>query len=58
MPIKLARAITYKNFSGYTLADNSDNTEDIFTDKAKYYFENLPDKIKPTTQYSSRRACI
>lgn len=52
---QLARAITQKNFSGYTLADNTDNTEDIFTDKAKYYFENLPDKVKPTTQYSSRR---
>lgn len=52
---QLARAISYKNFSGYTLADNTDNTEDIFSDKAKYYFENLPDKIKPTTQYSSRR---
>ena len=32
---QLARAITYKNFSGYTLADNAENTEGIFSDKAK-----------------------
>ena len=52
---QLACAITQKNFSGYTLADNADNTENIFSDKAKYYFDNLPDKIKPTTKYSSRK---
>lgn len=52
---QLACAITQKNFSGYTLADNADNTEGIFSDKAKYYFDNLPEKIKPTTKYSSRK---
>lgn len=52
---QLACAITQKNFSGYTLADNTDNTEDIFSDKAKYYFENLPEKIKPSQRYSNRR---
>ena len=52
---QLACAIIQKNFSGYTLADNSDNTEDIFSDKAKYYFDSIPDKLKPTQKYSSRR---
>lgn len=52
---QLAKAITQVNFSGYTLADNSDNTEDIFSDKAKYYFDSLPEKVKPTQKYSSRR---
>lgn len=52
---QLACSITQKNFSGYTLADNADNTENIFSDKAKYYFDNLPDKIKPSTKYSSRK---
>lgn len=52
---QLARAITQKNFSGYTLADNADNTENIFSDKAKYYFDNLPEKIKPSVKYSSRK---
>lgn len=55
---QLAKSITQKNFQGYTLADNTDNTEDIFSDKAKYYFENLPGRIKPTTLYSSRRELV
>ena len=52
---QLARAITQKNFQGYTLADNADNTEAIFSDKAKYYLEQLPDGIKPTLRYSNRK---
>ena len=52
---QLACAITRKNFSSYTLADNNDNTEHIFSDKARYYFDNLPANIKPSTRYSSRR---
>ena len=52
---QLAKAITQKNFQGYTLADNADNTEAIFSDKAKYYFDNLPDKIKPSVRYSNRK---
>ena len=44
-----------KNFSGYTIADNADNTENIFADKAKYYFDNLPGKIKPSVKYSNRK---
>lgn len=52
---QLARAITHKNFSGYTLADNADNTEAIFSDKAKYYFDNLPERVKPSIKYSNRK---
>lgn len=52
---QLARAITQRNFSAYTLADNADNTEAIFSDKAKYYFDNLPELIKPSVKYSSRK---
>lgn len=52
---QLARAIMHKNFSGYTLADSTDNTENIFSDKARYYFDNLPDKIKPSVKYSNRK---
>lgn len=52
---QLARAIMLKNFSGYTIADNADNTENIFADKAKYYFDNLPSKIKPSVKYSNRK---
>ena len=52
---QLARAITQKNFQGYTMADNADNTEAIFSDKAKYYFDNLPDLIRPSVKYSNRK---
>ena len=52
---QLARCIVLKNFNSYTLADNAENTEGIFTDKSKYYFDNLPDKIKPSIKYSNRR---
>lgn len=52
---QLARAITQKNFQGYTLADNADNTEAIFSDKAKYYLDTLPEGIVPTIKYSNRK---
>lgn len=51
----VASAITTPNFSGYTLADSSDNAEDIFNDKGKYYFDNLPERLKPSTKYNTRR---
>lgn len=53
--LQVAIAVTTQNFSGYTLADNADNAEDIFSDKGKYYFDCLPDLIKPTERYNSRR---
>ena len=52
---QLARAITHKNFQGYTLADNADNTEAIFSDKAKYYLDTLPTRVTPTIKYSNRK---
>lgn len=52
---QLACSITRKNFSGFTLADDSDNTEAIFTDKAKYPYEQLPECLKPTEKYNNRR---
>ena len=52
---QLACAISKKNFSGYTLADNAENTEHIFADRGKFYFDNLPESLKPTIRYSNRR---
>ena len=52
---QLAVAITSPNFSGYTLADDAENTEAIFTDKGQFYFDNLPDKLKPSIKYKNRR---
>lgn len=52
---QLAVAITRPNFSGYTLADDAENTEAIFTDKGQFYFDNLPEKLKPSIKYKNRR---
>jgi hypothetical protein len=52
---QLACSITQKNFAGFTLADDSDNTETIFEDKAKFPYNQLPNAIKPTEKYNNRR---
>jgi hypothetical protein len=52
---QLATAIVTKNFAGFTLADNGDNTTTIFEDKAKFPYDNLPEQIKPTEKYNTRR---
>lgn len=53
--IQLSYAITRKNFSGFTLADTADNTEAIFTDKAKTVYDRLPALLHPREKYSNRR---
>lgn len=53
--IQLSYAITRKNFSGFTLADTADNTEAIFTDKAKTVYDRLPEYLHPHEKYSNRR---
>jgi len=55
---QLSMTITHRNFSGYTLADNSENTESIFSEKAKFPYENLPDCIKPTEKINNRRELL
>jgi len=55
---QLACSITRRNFAGYTLADDSENTEAIFNDKAKYPYEQLPEKLKPTEKYNNRRELL
>jgi hypothetical protein len=52
---QLACSITQKNFAGFTLADDAENTLTIFSDKAKYAYDNLPDPLKPTEKYNNRR---
>lgn len=52
---QLACCITQKNFAGFTLADDGDNTITIFSDKAKYPYDNLPDQLKPTEKYNNRK---
>ncbi len=55
---QLACSITRRNFAGYTLADDSENTEAIFNDKAKFPYEQLPEQIKPTEKYNNRRELL
>ncbi len=52
---QLANAIIGKNFSGFTLADSSDNTSTIFEDKARYVYNQLPELLKPKEKYNNRR---
>lgn len=52
---QLACSITKRNFAGFTLADDADNTETIFEDKAKYPYNQLPKVLKPTEKYNNRR---
>lgn len=52
---QLACTITNKNFQGFTVADESSNTETIFQNKAKFPYDHLPDALKPTEKYNSKR---
>lgn len=52
--IQLSFAIVRKNFSGFTMADRSDNTMAIFNDKARVVYDRLPDELKPSEKFNSR----
>lgn len=52
--IQLSFAIVSKNFSGFTMADRSDNTVAIFNDKARVVYDRLPDELKPSEKFNSR----
>lgn len=55
---QLACAILNKNFSGYTLSDKADNTEAIFQNKAKFPYDQLPEKLKHTEKYNNKRQLL
>ena len=52
--IQLSFAIVRKNFSGFTMADRTDNTMAIFNDKAKVVYDRLPEELKPSEKFNSR----
>lgn len=56
--LQLAYSITHKNFQGFTLADNSDNSEAIFQNKAKFPYSQLPDALKPSEKFNNRRQLL
>lgn len=51
---QLACTLIKPNFTGFTLADTSDNVKTIFQDKAKYVYNQLPEVLKPTEKYNSK----
>lgn len=53
--LQTAFAITQMNFSGLTLADVSINATSIFNDKAKAMYDRLPECLKPTEKYNSKK---
>jgi hypothetical protein len=55
---QLAATITRKNFEGLTLADESSNAEAIFQNKAKFIYDRLPEILKPTEKYNSKRQLL
>ncbi len=52
---QLAAALTQRNFEGLTIADDADNAQVIFENKAKFIYERLPAIFKPATKYNNRR---
>ena len=52
--IQLSYAIVKHNFSGFTVADCSDNTLSIFNDKARVVYDRLPTSLKPHEKYNNR----
>ena len=52
--IQLSVAIVRKNFSGFTMADRTDNTMAIFNDKARVVYDRLPEELKPSEKFNSR----
>ena len=55
---QLARTITRHNFEGLTLADKSTNSEAIFQNKAKFIYNRLPECIKPTEKFNSKKQLL
>ena len=52
--VQLSFAIVRKNFSGFTMADRSDNTQAIFNDKARTVYSRLPELLQPSEKFNSR----
>lgn len=52
---QLASIITQKNFFGFTLADDGENSLTIFQQKAKVPYNYLPEILKPQEKYNSKK---
>ena len=55
---QLASILLNKNFQGLTVADESDNAEAIFQNKAKFAYDMLPEQLKPTEKFNNKRQLL
>ena len=55
---QLARTVIKRNFSGFTIADLTDNTQTIFEDKAKFPYNRLPEVLRPTEKFNNRKELL
>lgn len=55
---QLACILINRNFQGFTVADESSNTEAIFQNKAKFPYEQLPELMKPSEKFNNKRQLL
>lgn len=55
---QLSCCVLNRNFQGFSLADNSDNSESIFQSKAKFPYSQLPEPLKPTEKFNNRKQLL
>jgi hypothetical protein len=55
---QLSCTILNRNFEGFTLADDGDNSEAIFQSKAKFPYSQLPEALKPTEKFNNRKQLL
>lgn len=56
--MQLCHCLARHHQAGFTLADNMQNMNAIFADKAKALWERLPACLKPHAKYNSRRELV
>jgi hypothetical protein len=55
---QLACTIINRNFEGFTAADEDGNTQAIFQNKAKFFYDRLPDALKPSEKFNNRKQLL
>lgn len=53
-----ACTIINRNFEGFTAADEDGNTQAIFQNKAKFFYDRLPDILKPSEKFNNRKQLL
>ena len=51
---QLALSLLNNNFTGFTVTHDGDTSKHIFNDKAKYPYNQLPNKLRPTKKIDSK----